>query len=150
MLFVQFSGDSAGRLLLILTYIVICGQFSKKKRGRWFLHFQKFLRDISKSTSPTLLHPSPFRLNEAKSNMLLGRILALQRMHIFMTSEFYGLQKGNQKLALFFLFCWLGVGNGSVIRTRACLCLNFSIINLTFQNDLGSHYSVPGIVTRSF
>ncbi len=67
-----------------------------------------------------------------------------------MTSEFCGLQKGNQKLALFFLFCWLGVGNGGLIGTRACLCLNFSIINLTFQNDLGSRYSMPGIITRSF
>lgn len=36
-------------------------------------------------------------------------------------------------------FVGWGLKSSSVIETRACVCLNFSIINLTFQNYLSSH-----------
>ncbi len=128
---IYFTPVDASHIRITINHLRTCCLFSSMEiqLGGFcvFLHtlsyvasftFPKMLRDISKSTSPTLLHPSPFRLNETKS--CLGEFEHYNRCIFLWLASSVDCRRGIKSFVLL-----VGGGNRGVIRTRACLCLNF-------------------------
>jgi len=128
---IYFTPVDASHIRITINHLRTCCLFSSMEiqLGGFciFLHtlshvasftFPKMLRDISKSTSPTLLHPSPFRLNETKSS--LGEFEHYNGCIFLWLASSVDCRRGIKSFVLL-----VGGGNRGVIRTRACLCLNF-------------------------